>query len=42
MATHRPPIGDALEGVHSSHLHPSGCRGLFTGHRSETQAERPG
>ncbi len=41
MATHLPPIGDALEVFRSSHLQPSGCRGVLTWRRSEIRAERP-
>ncbi len=40
MDTHLPPIGDALEGSPSSHLHPSGCRGVGIRHRVEPQSER--
>ena len=40
MGTHLPPIGEALEGFLSSHLHPSGCRGVLTRRRTETLAER--
>jgi hypothetical protein len=40
MAANPAPIGEALEGFHSSHLHPSGCRGAHTGLRTEILAER--
>jgi hypothetical protein len=40
MATNLTPIGEALEGFFSSHLHPSGCRGVHTGRCTETLTER--
>jgi hypothetical protein len=40
MTTNLTPIGEALEGFVSSHLHASGCRGAHTERRAETLAER--
>jgi hypothetical protein len=40
MTTNPTPIGEALEGFHSSHLHPSGCRGTHTQRCAETLTER--
>jgi hypothetical protein len=40
MATNLTPIGEAREAFHSSHLHPSGCRGAHTQRGAETLTER--